>query len=452
MITIRSLKYDAVIVGAGISGLLSALVLSKERKNILILEKSNTVGGNCRSYTVDGFQTDTGAHAITSLKKGPLVTLMDQYFDIVPKFMSHGHYYVRDGKKLHQFPWTLQGFARFGIISKKDRLLLAHALLDAAKNHTTNKKNLDISVHEFIKDYRLSKKAISFIDTVCYFLSGKSMQETPMWRILAGTGTTDELTRGMRNKITGIVGVVRNTTYLNQGYPKGGIKSITNAILASFPEDMVTIRTDEEVTTIKKNKKTFTTATQKHKYESDIVVYSAEIKNLPKIIENKIPKTFKDNLSTLKQSRSMTLWLGLKRKRKEFDYTGSEVLFKTETPFWAMPISNYDPQLAPKDMQLIGFTSIITGKRTHKEHKQLLLNTIKKTYPDIEKDIIMQHVQVTVPEKASITIGAEFPGPKGPLRGFYLAGTDTDKRSMGITRAAHSVIELSGQLKKDRFI
>ena len=446
------MKYDAVIIGAGISGLLSALVLAKERKNVLILEKSSVIGGNCRSYLVDGFQVDTGAHAITSLKKGPLVTLMDKYFDIIPKFIPHGHYYVRDGKKMQIFPYTLQGFARFGIISKKDRLLLAHALLDAAKNHTTQKKSLDMSVYDFIKSYKLSSKSISFIDTFCYFLSGKSMHETPVWRILSGGGTTDELTRGMKNKISGIVGIVRNTTYLNQGYPLGGIKSITSAILASFPENRVTIRTNENVTKIKKNKNTFITATQNHKYKSGTIIYSAEIKSLPKILENKIPKSFEDKLSTLKQTRSLTLWLGLKRKRDEFNYTGSEVLFKAETPFWAMPISNYDPQLAPEGMQLIGFTTIIIGSKTQKEQKQLLLNTIKKIFPHIEKDIIMQHVQVTVPEKASITVGAIFPGPKGPISGFYLAGTDTDKRSMGITRAAHSVLEMIDLMKKDKVI
>ena len=446
------MKYDAVIIGAGISGLFSALVLAKERKNVLVLEKSSVIGGNCRSYLVDGFQVDTGAHAITSLKKGPLVTLMDKYFDIVPKFLPHGHYYVRDGKKLQIFPYTLQGFARFGIISKKDRILLAHALLDATKNHTIQKESLDMSVYDFIKSYKLSSKAISFIDIFCYFLSGKSMHETPVWRILSGGGTTDELSHGMKNKISGIVGIVRNTTYLNQGYPLGGIKSITNAIIASFPENRVTICTDEKVIKIQKNMTTFTTATEKHKYKSGTIIYSAEIKNLPKILENKIPKSFKGNISTLKQTRSMTLWLGLKRKREEFNYTGSEVLFKAEIPFWAMPTSNYDPQFAPKGMQLIGFTSIIIGNKTQKEQKHLLLNTIKKTYPGIEKDIVMQHVQVTVPEKAAITVGARFPGPKGPISGLYLAGTDTDKRSMGITRAAHSVVEMIDLMKKDKFI
>ncbi len=64
-------KYDVIIVGGGISGLLSALTLSKHGKKVLALEKGKYLGGNCRSYMVDGFQVDTGVHAITHLNVGP---------------------------------------------------------------------------------------------------------------------------------------------------------------------------------------------------------------------------------------------------------------------------------------------------------------------------------------------------------------------------------------------
>jgi len=44
--------YDTIVVGGGISGLLSALVISKQGKRVLVLEKDNIVGGNCNSYMV----------------------------------------------------------------------------------------------------------------------------------------------------------------------------------------------------------------------------------------------------------------------------------------------------------------------------------------------------------------------------------------------------------------
>ena len=91
-------EYDVIIVGGGISGLLSALTLSKHGKKVLLLEKDEAVGGNCNSYMVDGFLVDTGPHAITHLREGPLRRLMDEYFTYMPFFVDYGHYYVRTEK------------------------------------------------------------------------------------------------------------------------------------------------------------------------------------------------------------------------------------------------------------------------------------------------------------------------------------------------------------------
>jgi len=60
--------YDVIVVGGGISGLMSAMTLSKHGKKVLVLEKHSYVGGNCNSYDVNGFQVDTGVHAITHLR------------------------------------------------------------------------------------------------------------------------------------------------------------------------------------------------------------------------------------------------------------------------------------------------------------------------------------------------------------------------------------------------
>ena len=88
-------KYDVVVIGAGISGLLAALTLSKHGKKVLVLEKRQHIGGNCNSYMVDGYQVDTGVHAITHLVEGPFKMLMDNYFDYQPIFEDYGYYYIR---------------------------------------------------------------------------------------------------------------------------------------------------------------------------------------------------------------------------------------------------------------------------------------------------------------------------------------------------------------------
>src|SRR5659263_661863 len=75
--------YDAIVVGGGISGLLSALTLGKKGNSVLLLEKADVLGGNCRTYEppdYPGWRVDTGVHAITGLIYGPLKQL-NHYFD-----------------------------------------------------------------------------------------------------------------------------------------------------------------------------------------------------------------------------------------------------------------------------------------------------------------------------------------------------------------------------------
>jgi phytoene dehydrogenase-like protein len=157
------------------------------------------------------------------------------------------------------------------------------------------------------------------------------------------------------------------------------------------------------------------------------------------------------DLSRIDQTLSLTIWLGLKEKMKEFDYTGSEVWFRGGA-YWAMPISNYDESLAPKGKQLVGFTFVIEEKMDLESEKKKALYLIMKAVPCIEKNIEMTHYQVTIPEKAAVTINGFFAGTRSPIKNLYLAGTDTDKRSMGVTRAAYSALELLKAMKEDKNI
>jgi len=134
---------------------------------------------------------------------------------------------------------------------------------------------------------------------------------------------------------------------------------------------------------------------------------------------------------------------------KEFDYTGSEIWFKNGA-YWAMPISNYDSCIAPKGMQLVGFTFIIEDNKNIESEKKHAMEIIVNAIPGIDKNIEMEHYQLTIPEKAAVTINGFFAGQRSPVGNLYLVGTDTDNRSMGITRAAYSVLELLKAMKEDK--
>lgn len=62
-------KYDVVIIGAGVSGLVCGCYLAKAGMKTLIVEKNDKPGGYCTSFTRDGFTFDACVHSLGSLRK-----------------------------------------------------------------------------------------------------------------------------------------------------------------------------------------------------------------------------------------------------------------------------------------------------------------------------------------------------------------------------------------------
>ncbi|MEA2097692.1 MAG: NAD(P)/FAD-dependent oxidoreductase [Patescibacteria group bacterium] len=446
----KETKFDAIVVGGGISGILTSLALSREGKNVLVIEKDNVVGGNCRTYEVDGYHIDTGPHAITNLLNGPLREIIKKYFTVVPRFFPVNTYYVRDHKKLQEFPLTLVQFAYFDILPRKERILMSSAMIDAVANSSLNKSVLEKSIYDYIKKYRPSEKTLKLINTTSYFLSGKSMKETPTWRVLGGSGYIDENNNGKKGHLKKFIKFAKHN-YSSQGYPLGGIQSITDCALNSIPKNKAVFKLNEKVVKfIIENNTIKGVKTNKNIYHSDIIVYSGFMKDLPNLTDS-LDKRYRAELSKLKQTKSLTLWLGLKKKLPEISYIGSEVYFDTDIPYWAVPVSNFDSYLAPKNKQLIGFTTFIENEDSSKKVDKLK-NTIFKAIPSIKNCIEFEHIQVTIPEKAAVTIGVKFPSSRSPIKGLYLVGTDTDMRSMGITRASYSVINVLKFMEEDGFL
>ena len=55
-------KIDYIIIGSGPSGLVSAAILSKLGKKVLVLEQHKVAGGTLHTFEKKGFVFDTGLH------------------------------------------------------------------------------------------------------------------------------------------------------------------------------------------------------------------------------------------------------------------------------------------------------------------------------------------------------------------------------------------------------
>ena len=78
-------KYDVVIVGSGLGGLLCGYMLSKEGYNVCILEKQHQLGGCLQTFVRDICIFDTGMHYVGGLDEGQPLHQFFKYFDLIGK-------------------------------------------------------------------------------------------------------------------------------------------------------------------------------------------------------------------------------------------------------------------------------------------------------------------------------------------------------------------------------
>lgn len=418
---------NVVIVGGGISGLLTALALQKEGKKVTLFEKGE-LGNVVRSYEVEGnsgmYTVDTGPHILTRLSSGPLKQLMDSYFDRIPEFVPHGNYYLRMNKKYCEFPWALKDIVQFDVIPKKERVTLVKCIAEGILL-----QDKSITVEKFLERYDLDEKTRRLVDVLCYFLAGVPMSHVPVLRFWDSQKYKDGTNVNVLKKG---LNILKHGTRHDQYYPVGGIQTLTNCILESFAGEIK----KEEVVYIDPDHKYVSTPEKEYSYE--FVVYSGMAKELHRITE--LPHEYGEIVSQLKTTTSLTIWIGTRDTL--ICNRGSEIWVDTDPPCWAVPTSVYDPGLAPEGCQLVGFAFPY-----QKYTKKKALKAIEEIFPDLAIDMI--HYQVLRPDKAAWTT-APFPSVTTPVPDLYLVGTDTVKKSMGITRASYSVLELLNTLRGEK--
>ena len=77
------MHFDAVIIGAGMSGLAAGIRLAYFGRRVCILEKHYAFGGLNSYYKLDGREYDVGLHAVTNyvppgIRSTPLPKLLRQ--------------------------------------------------------------------------------------------------------------------------------------------------------------------------------------------------------------------------------------------------------------------------------------------------------------------------------------------------------------------------------------
>jgi phytoene dehydrogenase-like protein len=82
-------EYDILVIGSGLGGLVSALILAKEGLKVCVLEKNNQYGGNLQTFSRDKLIFDTGVHYLGGLSKGQNLHQYFSYLEIMDDLEIH---------------------------------------------------------------------------------------------------------------------------------------------------------------------------------------------------------------------------------------------------------------------------------------------------------------------------------------------------------------------------
>lgn len=76
-------KYDVVIIGSGLGGLICATILAKKGMKVCVAEKNKQFGGNLQAFARNKQVFDTGVHYIGGLEKGQTLYQLFKYLGLM---------------------------------------------------------------------------------------------------------------------------------------------------------------------------------------------------------------------------------------------------------------------------------------------------------------------------------------------------------------------------------
>lgn len=76
-------RYDIIIAGSGLGGLICGYILTKNGYKVAIFEKNAQIGGCLQTFTRKGVKFDTGMHYIGSMEEGQILHKFFKYFNLL---------------------------------------------------------------------------------------------------------------------------------------------------------------------------------------------------------------------------------------------------------------------------------------------------------------------------------------------------------------------------------
>jgi prolycopene isomerase len=182
-------RYDAIVIGSGVGGSVTAGLLARGGARVLVIEKNAALGGILASYQRDGFKIDVGSHLISRGDHGPIAWALRQAGLDRPRFLTHsipvrsrGMFEITAPPHRRGLPAVALEAARTLRLSTRDRLRLARMLfqvftLTELELRRWDRRTLDDFIRQHT-DHPGAYFLFSFLASIFFVL--------PPWQVSAG--------------------------------------------------------------------------------------------------------------------------------------------------------------------------------------------------------------------------------------------------------------------------
>ena len=388
-------KYDIIVLGAGIAGLICGTFIAKQGKKVLIIEQHSIPGGYCTSFKRKGFIFDSAVHHIGGCGKWSVVGRCLKELDININFQQLD-------------PMDSIHFPSFSI----DIPAEIDDYVDLLKERfPSEKEQLALFFKEFTRLYRatfstekhkmlLKYQDLTFKEMLDNFFTDEQLKMTlsAQWGYI-GSPPHEVSAIGMCQMLV---------NYLKDGayFPVGGTQNFADAITQKFIDYGGHIMLSSSVDGMLTDGNIIKGVTTKkgEEIQADIFVSNIDPKQtfFSLLDKNIVDDSYIRKIENMKESVSFfLLYLGLDNKidlkglKRGFYHTSNDLTFSDNDWFYISVPTEVDPSLAPDNKQII---SVVVSSRENYDDiddwvaykdkmKKHTINYLENFVPEIQDHI-----------------------------------------------------------------
>lgn len=347
-------KYDIIIIGTGLGGLVCGYALAKSGRKVLLLEKNAQIGGCLQNFKRFGVKFDTGMHYIGSMAEGEILHQLFTFLTGYSKGKSvntNGYTEMSSNASLPKISrLDDSGFDVFSIGGKEYKYAAGYEhFVDTLSQQFPDCRN---DIREYVKQLRQIAENSPLYDmrklednsyhdspylqlSVNDFLSSITHNKL-LQNVLAGNLP---LYAGVADKTPAYIYALISNSYLQSAWRIiGGSDNLAQYLATSIAHYGGEIRTHSEVTKIHcdNNKATTVTLNNSEKIEADYFISDIHPQALIPLIDSKLIRPiYRKRIQELENTAgNFTLYLKFKENRipymnHNFYYYADEDVWKT---------------------------------------------------------------------------------------------------------------------------